>query len=328
MNRRGFTLIELLVVIAIIAILVALLLPAVQQAREAARRTSCKNNLKQIALALHNYHDVSNCLPPAQIDTGVTGARGNGFSWQALSLPYMEKSGIYDGFNFNLAVTEGSNAVAVQTGPVAEFRCPSDERPPVSTFNTSITMPTTSYFGSTGSFNRTDDTGTTGGRKATNGLLCKRQLVTFANVPDGLTNTILVGEGDGRTDDTIGRLYGSSDTAFIPNESYHVLRNGAWKPNSKAVNPDWERATRRGFFSPHKGGVQFAMGDGSVRFVSDNIEFILTPHADLQTKDRGCRWETDECNEAAYNVKATLAARMGMYQRLFSRNDGLVVGEF
>ncbi|MFM8475111.1 MAG: DUF1559 domain-containing protein, partial [Planctomycetaceae bacterium] len=95
--RRAFTLIELLVVIAIIAILVALLLPAVQQAREAARRTQCKNNLKQIALALHNYHDVHSTFPPANVVRfdPVDGPYGDGWTWHARILPFLEQTNLY-----------------------------------------------------------------------------------------------------------------------------------------------------------------------------------------------------------------------------------------
>src|SRR6188474_2683919 len=92
--RRAFTLVELLVVIAIIGVLVALLLPAVQAAREAARRMSCSNNLKQLSLALHNYEDTHKTLPPAGIDS-------NQMSWTVLLLPYMEQKPLYDQFNFN-----------------------------------------------------------------------------------------------------------------------------------------------------------------------------------------------------------------------------------
>ncbi|NOX55774.1 MAG: DUF1559 domain-containing protein, partial [Planctomycetes bacterium] len=106
--RRGFTLIELLVVIAIIAILIALLLPAVQQAREAARRTQCRNNLKQIGLALHNYHDVYGVFPPALINSGRQGDRNtngpvlNATAWIML-LPYVDQAPLYEQYNSNLA---------------------------------------------------------------------------------------------------------------------------------------------------------------------------------------------------------------------------------
>src|SRR3954463_8669310 len=102
-GRFGFTLIELLVVIAIIAILIALLLPAVQQAREAARRTQCKNNLKQIGLALHNYHDVFGCIPPGYIDIGTPNSPtvyDGGWSWASMILPQIDQAPLFNSFDF------------------------------------------------------------------------------------------------------------------------------------------------------------------------------------------------------------------------------------
>ena len=136
--RVGFTLIELLVVIAIIAVLIALLLPAVQQAREAARRSQCKNNLKQIGLALHNYHDSLNCFPPGMlwlggtVDTSDSNAASLGPNWLVMLLPYLDQAPMYNQLNFQVALTNGtanaqgtSNVTLVgQKLPV--FLCPSD----------------------------------------------------------------------------------------------------------------------------------------------------------------------------------------------------------
>src|SRR6202453_5129407 len=111
LRRRGFTLIELLVVIAIIAVLIALLLPAVQQAREAARRTQCKNNLKQLGLALHNYHGSFNCFPFAQ-ETGNSCAGNINFNeWSAISqlLPYFDQANIYNLINFSTGISANSS---------------------------------------------------------------------------------------------------------------------------------------------------------------------------------------------------------------------------
>ena len=113
-NRRGFTLIELLVVIAIIAILIALLLPAVQQAREAARRSQCSNNLKQIGIALHSYHETARCLPPGWIGVsgGVPSANGpNGWGWASHLLPQLEQTPLHRKINFNATVDHASNAL-------------------------------------------------------------------------------------------------------------------------------------------------------------------------------------------------------------------------
>src|SRR6056297_4055498 len=125
--KRGFTLIELLVVIAIIAVLVALLLPAVQQAREAARRSSCKNNLKQLGLALHNYHDTHGMFP-INWGTGYDGTTNPTssiqFSWMTYILPYIEESALYDTINFNEALDDPNNNAAAST-VIDTYLCPS-----------------------------------------------------------------------------------------------------------------------------------------------------------------------------------------------------------
>ena len=128
-RRRGFTLIELLVVIAIIAVLIALLLPAVQQAREAARRSTCKNNLKQIGLALHNYHESFNVFPPGYVDSSAAAGQGD-YSWMAMLLPQVEQAPLYNqlrvgnvSFSANLAIP--ANLTVMQT-PLPAFACPSN----------------------------------------------------------------------------------------------------------------------------------------------------------------------------------------------------------
>lgn len=127
--KKGFTLIELLVVIAIIAILIALLLPAVQQAREAARRSQCKNNLKQIGLALHNYHETAGTLPPGIINTDWAGAaptmHGNQFAWSLMILPFLDQAPLFKKFNSTQRLDAGNNLVLAREILTA-YRCPSD----------------------------------------------------------------------------------------------------------------------------------------------------------------------------------------------------------
>src|SRR5712672_3144627 len=118
-SKRGFTLIELLVVIAIIAVLIALLLPAVQQAREAARRTQCKNNLKQLGLALHGYHDAFQVFPPGYVagspfKDGETDT-SPGWGWPAMILPQFEQGALHDSINFSLPVQNPANANPIRT---------------------------------------------------------------------------------------------------------------------------------------------------------------------------------------------------------------------
>ncbi|MDB5387237.1 MAG: hypothetical protein JWM11_2883, partial [Planctomycetaceae bacterium] len=129
---RGFTLIELLVVIAIIAVLIALLLPAVQQAREAARRTQCRSALKQIGLALHNYHDNTGVLPPGWIGVNATGQPfvdgGNGWGWAARILPQMDQAPLFQALNFSLPLMDPMHATA-RARMLPIYRCPSDVGP-------------------------------------------------------------------------------------------------------------------------------------------------------------------------------------------------------
>src|SRR5215213_6414670 len=138
-SRRGFTLIELLVVIAIIAVLIALLLPAVQAAREAARRSQCVNNLKQLGIAMHNYHDVVGSFPTSfwrntRNVRGSTATDGtNRHSWISMSLPYIEQTPLYNSMNFSLGVGERQNVTAAMT-PINVLMCPSDPSPTISTF--------------------------------------------------------------------------------------------------------------------------------------------------------------------------------------------------
>lgn len=227
-RRRGFTLIELLVVIAIIAVLIALLLPAVQQAREAARRTQCKNNIKQIGLALHNYHDSYNLFPPGFVyDQNRTAATfaGNMWGWNAFILPMMDQGTVYNQCNFNIGFAGGLTSAGLETNEAgvsgaathgAEFtiiptlRCPSDRG-----------LPQTFYRGTTGSNSnarglggRTNYVGVNGGDPTTGGFIdvvlppTPAAPITPSNggtfggntkngirdMLDGTSNTLVVGE--------------------------------------------------------------------------------------------------------------------------------------
>lgn len=292
-NRtRGFTLIELLVVIAIIAVLIALLLPAVQQAREAARRTQCRNNLKQIGLALHNYHDNFQTLPPGWI--GVTMAQAdvsgtNGWSCFARVLPQIDQSPLYNQINFNVAVGAAANAT-VRTTMLAAFRCPSDIGPDKWTIPTAGTttpladVAAASYAGVFGKDEVDNCNGLAPGAPCnSDGVFFLNSRIRFADVTDGLSNTLIVGERCSRVNN--GWLYTWAGViSGGDNPICRILGDTDVTPNGNDVRMDE-------FASRHIGGAQFVLGDGAVRFIKTNID-------------------------------------LGVYRNLASRAAGDIVGEF
>jgi len=294
--RNGFTLIELLVVIAIIAILVALLLPAVQQAREAARRSSCKNNLKQIGLALHNYHDAHNCVPPGSIvllNSSGTTYYGHGWTWHASILPYIEQSALYDAIqgpnDGGMGGESGSTADPKQElggkTVISTFWCPS--QPDVSDGVQKGGYVTSNYNGNmgtligysgddcySGSVSTAAGMRERGGCMNADGVFFISSNIGFRDIKDGLSNTIMVSEviDSGGDADRLGG--GGSDRKYVfsggadsnpPTEmsEYLIAAEG-----NDPINSYKEEAA--GSF--HKGGAQFVFGDGSVRFLSENMD--------------------------------------------------------
>jgi prepilin-type N-terminal cleavage/methylation domain-containing protein len=332
--RRGFTLIELLVVIAIIAVLIALLLPAVQQAREAARRSSCQNNLKQIGLALHNYHDTFNTFPLGHQYRGnldgdpADNDGGNGFGWGYSILPQLEQGNLFQQFNpsqciaSTMPTTPGgmvSNSQIAST-PLPVFSCPSDDKPPA--FNAgaiSTGSATSSYQGASGSYDAYP-TAVVGGNPNTlryNGVFNRDnrgEPYGLRSIKDGTTNTIMIAEVKWDMDDNgrnIARIYGGSDNAtFATGATNAQLVQGQFAMNW--TQPEGNGQPYRTAGSQHVGGAQFLLGDGSVRFISENIQHTQAGWID---------------NANAYD-KPNGGAGYGIYQRLFSVNDKLVTGDF
>ncbi|HAH45693.1 DUF1559 domain-containing protein [Gimesia sp.] len=298
-NRRGFTLIELLVVIAIIAILIALLLPAVQQAREAARRNTCKNNLKQIGLATHNYHEAFSSLPPGSIvllNAAGTTYNGHGWTWHASLLPYLDQGNLYDAIQGpdssgmgaeSGGVDDPKQRLAGQT-VLSVFWCPSQpdvtkgvQKNGYSPSNYNGNMGT--LIGSSGddcySGSITDAAGmaATGGCMGADGVFYISSSVAFRDVTDGLSNTIFVSEviDSGGDADMLGA--GGSDRK-------HCFSNGADSnpptemteyliaaESNDPINSYGEEAAG----SYHTGGAHFVFGDGRVKFLSENIDMGL-----------------------------------------------------
>lgn len=280
-HNRGFTLIELLVVIAIIGILVALLLPAVQQAREAARRTECRNNLKQIGLALHNYHDAFLRFPPGWIavENGApaphTGTSGIG--WGGMILPYLEQSNLHDLFNPNLSIAATEND-AFRESSVPVFRCPSDRQTDLweiqedgSSDTVLGKLPTANYVGVFGTQEVEGCVNAPGtepvadnGQCVGDGALYHLSRVSIRDLSDGVSRTLIVGER-------------------------RTIRTRDWRSTWVGVMPGGREAIQRvvgsmdhplndpsghveDFSSEHTGGAHFVYGDGSVTHISENID--------------------------------------------------------
>ena len=310
-KRRAFTLIELLVVIAIIAILIALLLPAVQQAREAARRTQCKNNMKQIGLALHNYESTSTCFP-----LGSSAPWNMVPNWRLQIFPYLEQANLYSkmdyGQSFAGNITTSVNTIALQNNRIAAYICPSSTLDPnANLINNSMAIQTPMYVGIAGA--TPDIAGRTvgsasnyGGFYANNGMLLHSQQTRMRDAVDGTSNVMIVAEQSGRvgTTDMRSGYYGGYTGTTLGTPVSGTYPNGAdswscglttvqYRINSPTMaagsdNP-WDANTVINSF--HVGGIHGLLGDGSVRFISDNVD-------------------------------------MGILRNLCSREDGVPLGEF
>lgn len=261
--RRGFTLIELLVVIAIIAILIALLLPAVQQAREAARRTQCKNNLMQIALAIQNYEMAHEVLPPGTVNpTGPIDSTADGYhySWVVQILPYIEERNIYNHFDFTQSVYADANA-APRSMQIAVLLCPSDVGSP------NPDLGSTNFAGCHHHLEAPIDADN-------HGLLFLNSGINYRDIPDGSSNTILIGEKVISSDDrgwASGTRSTLRNTGTLPNAQVPAYNYNAGYGNNPGDADESAPGYVGGFHSRHAGGVQAALADGSVRFISENI---------------------------------------------------------
>lgn len=319
-SSRGFTLIELLVVIAIIAILIALLLPAVQQAREAARRTQCKNNLKQLALAAHNYADTHNSFPLQ------AGASLYGYSAQAQLLPFYEQGNLHGQIDFTQPLTIGlawnpqvNPVIAAVAGTrIPVLMCPSDSGNPMFTDGFGFAWAGGNYLVNGGSgANLNYCSG------KNDGLFWRGSNTKFRDITDGTSNTAFMAEtlfGNRQAATTtlvnpqrqmkrvsLGspcvptaemlestastNFNGSRAGIWISSTGFHTLVQAYYPPNSK--NPDFGNHGEivSGPRSLHVGGAQLSLCDGSVRFISENVD-------------------------------------QAIFRFVFSRDDGQVLGEF
>ena len=300
-RQRGFTLIELLVVIAIIAILIALLLPAVQQAREAARRTECKNKLKQLGLALHNYHDTNRCFPPGGVvfenvtsGTGQTwcnsGDATQGAPWTVMILPYLDDSPLYNRFNFNQRLTASFTSQTSSSSANnelwfmsnAKFQCPSDPASQNGVNNSN-------YLGVQGGGPSTlvNCSGGNSNEFYNNGVLYANSQTRMRDLTDGSSNTFMLGETK-----YMVTKDGTTSTFYLGWSSSIRLGSGSTMPhpvtmaaareqiNSRTVTggtapssgADSRTSYSRLFGSFHEGGCHMLLADGSTHFLSENMD--------------------------------------------------------
>jgi prepilin-type N-terminal cleavage/methylation domain-containing protein len=308
--RFGFTLVELLVVIAIIGVLIALLLPAVQAAREAARRMQCTNNLKQLSVAVHNYHDTHQTFPPVFIAWSDFAAGGSinssGFSWIALTLPFFEQGGLYSQLNFKVKCNTSPNS-NLRNIPIKTLLCPSngeerDRRNSWASSYTSSTPVSHHYYGLLGPLGPNNlgggnyvsisgATGTGGDKQSSHGIFTSNAGLAgyyiqpsgtnFANITDGTSNTYLLGEISWAK---MGETAGHNIMSYL--ESYNHSNNVFVLParslvRTKPINYSKKRIQQGlssdgnynelNWGSNHTGGTNYAQGDASVRFVSETI---------------------------------------------------------
>jgi prepilin-type N-terminal cleavage/methylation domain-containing protein/prepilin-type processing-associated H-X9-DG protein len=283
MRRRGFTLIELLVVIAIIAVLIALLLPAVQSAREAARRTQCINNLKQMGLALHNYHDAVLAMAPGYIAASrfidAETDTSPGWGWASMMLPQLDQAPLYASINFSLPVRWPANTTGTQT-ILAVFLCPSDQLPG-STFvvgdglgDTIATVAPSSYAACTGS-DRADVALGLNNDGSGDGLFFRNSLIRFSSITDGTSQTVMLLE----------RAWGDSEGTWTGAPANGLILRGPQNPcpgsalatylapclvlaHCHLLNTNAD--TDSGLDDPssfHPGGANVLFADGSVHFI-------------------------------------------------------------
>jgi len=281
--RNAFTLIELLVVMAIIGVMIGLILPAVQKVREAANRARCQNNLKQMGVALHHHHDVRGCFPAGyycQLDRTLDVADTTpGWGWAALLLPFIEQENLGRQINFNVAVEDPASA-PVRMTVLPLLVCPSDRETGLFTVLDGFGAPvadaaSNSYAGCYGAGGEIADEPDLG-----NGIFFRNSRVRIADITDGTSNTLAIGEraalftrtawagalNEGTTHVTPGAPTDSTAVEDTPTQT--LAHTGSHTLNDHSSDPD-------DFFTPHIHAGQFLFADGSVRPVGTAIDLKI-----------------------------------------------------
>jgi prepilin-type N-terminal cleavage/methylation domain-containing protein/prepilin-type processing-associated H-X9-DG protein len=288
--RSGFTLIELLVVIAIIAVLIGLLLPAVQKVRESAARAKCNNNLKQVIVALHNYHQAFQVLPPGSPGT-FDGVNANSYGFQFYLYPYLEQEPAYNIIEASLKAGSIPWSANGCDQVVLSLNCPSDPHAPKHTF-VNVTPPqpgfSTNYVGCWGN---TVFSSTPG-----NGIFYYQSTVRMTDITDGTSNTFALGEillvPDTNLWDLRGKIFDVEQgnvffsTLYPPNTSVgDQSRYCVAAPLAPCASPLSDVGSVQSLRSMHQGGVNVCMADGSVHFVSNTVS--LTAYQQAGTRSGG-----------------------------------------
>jgi prepilin-type N-terminal cleavage/methylation domain-containing protein len=282
-QRLGFTLVELLVVIAIIGVLVALLLPAVQSAREAARRMKCQNHLKQIGLGLHNYHDVHGGLPPGGMATASTAAANDGMGFHVFLLPYVEQDALFRQFNTSNPYNAAPNR-ALGATKVGFYLCPSAIN--LYTENTGEYAPsgekgwTTHYHGNMGpndvTSNRYEVISSTNGGQATQGVLGRDTKTRLAEITDGTSNTFMVGETSWTRGNPVTNVVGYRVWQRGCNTNGQ-LACGSCRNIANGLGVVWAGGggvaayNNFSFGGIHPGSTNFSFCDASTRSINNNM---------------------------------------------------------
>jgi len=303
--RSAFTLVELLVVIAIIGVLVALLLPAVQMARESARRTQCGNHLKQLGLASQNFNDVRNFLPPTRVSNDGTDAAQNWLTWAVLLLPYVEQQNYYNQWDLTMAYELHNVQVTKQAVPV--YFCPSRRRP-TAAYSNETPSGGLSDFASCGGRGPNDGVNAQGepNQYAHGAMMCARWvmqtsplrvakwegLVRLATVTDGTSNTMLFGDKNVRRTTKWGsaedrNVYGFTNANNVRRFAGLDLKDGTsqYKLDGYTAAEVTQAIDNRAFGSLHPGVCQFVFVDGSVHALRNNTSLVTL--GQLAEKDDG-----------------------------------------
>ncbi len=342
-SRRGFTLIELLVVIAIIGVLIALLLPAVQAAREAARRAQCTNNMKQLALAALNYESSNTCIPGGSYSCWdpVKSYYEANFSSFVRMLPYTEQSPMYSSINFNLPWTNPPN-LTIASVQISTLVCPSDIAPPAviqtitgASFGyepiptTSPLQYFTSYGGNAGTFATSWYIGNASKTPAIfaafNGVIYNDSSVKISDILDGTSNTFLFGEHAKAFMPRFDTNYYISDGAWNTGNYYDTQTSTLYPPNVGTASVPIKSFTyyySQTGASLHPGGVNWAFCDGSVHFIKNSINSWSFSPATADSYGDSLPYGTSLVS-GLFAISAN--AQLGVYQKLSTRAGGEVI---